>query len=75
MFRLLQLTVLGYVVGYSLLYMKTYQAVDSPIGAVMTKNKNNAITCLDTSATLDSCDPDLYRVWDPIDYTIPPQER
>ncbi|XP_040192652.1 P2X purinoceptor 1 isoform X1 [Rana temporaria] len=63
-FRLIQLGVLGYIVGWVFLYEKGYQDVDDIISSVSIKLKGLAVTDL----------PGIGReIWDVADYVFPPQ--
>ncbi|EDQ92249.1 uncharacterized protein MONBRDRAFT_31366 [Monosiga brevicollis MX1] len=75
-FRLLQITILAYVVGYGIIYQKGYQEVDSAVSTVLTKVKGIAITCDNTDiSSMNDCVPGDLRVWDTPDYIKPAQEN
>ncbi|XP_041949783.1 P2X purinoceptor 1 isoform X2 [Alosa sapidissima] len=61
--RLIQLGVLGYIVGWVFIYEKGYQIEDSAIGSVLTKMKGVGLTSVDG----------VDRVWDVADYVFPEQ--
>nr|XP_056715303.1 P2X purinoceptor 4 [Euleptes europaea] len=62
--RLVQLAILGYVVGWVFVWEKGYQETDSVVSSVTTKVKGVAVT----NTTKQG-----LRVWDVADYVIPPQ--
>jgi P2X purinoceptor 4 len=72
LFRVLQLGIIATVL-FQLIAYKGYQTVDASLSTVSTKIKGAAATCRD-NATLLACAPDRVRIWDSIDYTIPPIE-
>eukprot|EP00045_Choanoeca_perplexa_P015391 m.192992 g.192992 ORF g.192992 m.192992 type:complete len:448 (-) comp16971_c0_seq4:56-1399(-) len=75
-FRLLQLAILGYVVGYGIVYQKGYQERDSAVSSVTSKVKGVAVTCENlTISSMSECQADDIRVWDTSDYVVPPQEN
>eukprot|EP00730_Choanoeca_flexa_P002508 TRINITY_DN11075_c0_g1_i4.p2 TRINITY_DN11075_c0_g1~~TRINITY_DN11075_c0_g1_i4.p2 ORF type:complete len:445 (+),score=92.90 TRINITY_DN11075_c0_g1_i4:2855-4189(+) len=75
-FRLLQLIILGYVVGYGIIYQKGYQEHDTAVSSVTSKVKGVAITCEDLNATsINNCSKEDIRVWDTSDYVVPAQEN
>jgi hypothetical protein len=74
MFRLFQLALLGYVIGYSIIFMKGYQGIDYAVSTVSTKVKNNGLTCAQ-NLSLHNCPPEDIRVWDVASYIIPPLEN
>ncbi|KAL5496267.1 hypothetical protein EMCRGX_G012512 [Ephydatia muelleri] len=76
LYRLLQLCIAGFMIGYSIIYSKGYQDTQTVIGAVTTKLKGvqyyNATggvpflqNCVATNGPL---------VLDPADYVIPPEQ-
>ncbi|XP_059179557.1 P2X purinoceptor 4-like isoform X2 [Physella acuta] len=67
--RLLQLTIIAYVIGYAIVYKKGYQEFDDVQSAVTTKVKGIVFSNY-------SHLPDIgMRTWDVADYVIPPQEN
>lgn len=88
-YRLAQLTLLLYIVGWELIYKKGYQAFDSVSSSVTTKVKGQGYVPINAThnKTLNKSDPfyyeklfDLdfdnkwYRFLDTADYVIPPNE-
>ncbi|GFS12706.1 p2X purinoceptor [Elysia marginata] len=66
--RLIQLTILGYIIGYVIVYKKGYQETDKVQSAVTTKLKGIIFSN-------DSNIPSIgVRTWDVADYVVPPQE-
>ncbi|XP_075760493.1 P2X purinoceptor 1 isoform X1 [Pelodiscus sinensis] len=63
-FRLIQLVVLGYIIGWVFLYEKGYQSEDGIISSVSVKLKGLTVT------NISGMGP---RVWDVADYVFPPQ--
>ncbi|XP_063809765.1 P2X purinoceptor 1 isoform X2 [Pseudophryne corroboree] len=63
-FRLIQLAVLCYIVGWVFLYEKGYQDVDDIISSVSIKFKGIAVTNIENIGT---------EIWDVADYVFPPQ--
>ncbi|XP_029467919.1 P2X purinoceptor 1 isoform X2 [Rhinatrema bivittatum] len=63
-FRLIQLCVLGYIIGWVFLFEKGYQTVDDIISSVSVKLKGIALT------NISGMDPEI---WDAADYVFPPQ--
>ncbi|KAL4223867.1 Receptor for ATP that acts as a ligand-gated ion channel [Mactra antiquata] len=66
--RFLQLCIIGYVIGYAIIFKKGYQEFDNVRGAVTTKLKGVARTDNFTSG-------EDFRIWDVSDYVVPPQEN
>uniref|UniRef100_A0A4W5MU75 P2X purinoceptor n=1 Tax=Hucho hucho TaxID=62062 RepID=A0A4W5MU75_9TELE len=65
LYRVIQLSIIGYLVGYVFLSKKSYQAKEESIqSAVITKLKGVAVTNTAVSGRM---------VWEPVDYVIPPQ--
>lgn len=75
--RFVQLAILGYIIGYVLVYKKGYQEFSDVESSATTKIKGVVYT----NFSDDEFDPhivnrDLYRrVWDVADYVIPPSEN
>ncbi|XP_046356383.2 P2X purinoceptor 4-like isoform X1 [Haliotis rufescens] len=67
--RFLQLCVIGYVIGYAIVYKKGYQDFEDVQSAVTTKVKGVAFTNLTDNPGIGT------RVWDVADYIVPPQEN
>ncbi|KAJ8379533.1 hypothetical protein SKAU_G00003110 [Synaphobranchus kaupii] len=64
--RLIQASIVGYVIGYVCVIQQGYQDTDSVISSVTTKVKGNALANI----------PDLgVQAWDVVDYIIPPQAQ
>ncbi|XP_006029213.1 P2X purinoceptor 1 [Alligator sinensis] len=63
-FRLIQLVVLGYIIGWVFLYEKGYQSRDGIISSVSVKLKGLALT------NISGMGP---HIWDVADYVFPPQ--
>lgn len=66
--RLIQLCIIGYVIGYAIIYKKGYQDFDNVQSVVTTKVKG--IVMVNTTAH-----PDIQPIWDVADYIVPPQEN
>ncbi|CAG2238292.1 P2RX4 [Mytilus edulis] len=67
--RLLQLIIIGYVIGYAIVYKKGYQENDAVQSAVTTKLKG--VVYVNQSQY-----PDITTsVWDVAEYVVPPQEN
>ncbi|XP_072310114.1 P2X purinoceptor 5-like isoform X2 [Eucyclogobius newberryi] len=65
LYRLIQLTIVGYIIGWVFLSKKGYQETDESIqSSVITKLKGVSVTNTSDSGLL---------VWGPEDYVIPPQ--
>jgi hypothetical protein len=67
MFRFFQLAVIGYIVGWSIVYKKGYQSFDTVSSAVTTKVKGLGYI---ENAGSDS----IKRIFDTADYVVPPSE-
>uniref|UniRef100_A0A8C0GW31 P2X purinoceptor n=1 Tax=Chelonoidis abingdonii TaxID=106734 RepID=A0A8C0GW31_CHEAB len=65
-FRLTQLVVLGYIIGWVFLYKKGYQSQDGIISSVSVKLKGLTVT------NISGIGP---HIWDVADYVFPPQVR
>uniref|UniRef100_A0A8C2Y9Q0 P2X purinoceptor n=1 Tax=Coturnix japonica TaxID=93934 RepID=A0A8C2Y9Q0_COTJA len=63
-FRMIQLVVLAYIIGWVFLYEKGYQTQDTVISSVSVKLKGLTMT---NESTLGP------RIWDVVDYVFPPQ--
>nr|XP_054749125.1 P2X purinoceptor 4-like [Lytechinus pictus]XP_054749126.1 P2X purinoceptor 4-like [Lytechinus pictus] len=73
--RLLQLAIIGYIIGWVLVYKKGYQSTDDVMSAVTTKMKGVAYTNITDEPNLNVKDTTPYnRIWDVSDYVIPPQQ-
>ncbi|EDO41363.1 predicted protein [Nematostella vectensis] len=71
--RLIQLAIIGYIIGYVIIYKKGYQEVEKPYSSVTTKLKGTSFTNLTGNESFP-----LYGgpfVWDQADYVIPPEEN
>ncbi|XP_021438193.1 P2X purinoceptor 5 isoform X2 [Oncorhynchus mykiss] len=65
LYRVIQLSIIGYLVGYVFLSKKSYQTKEESIqSTVMTKLKGVAVTNTSEFGRM---------VWGPVDYVIPPQ--
>uniref|UniRef100_A0AAZ3R8S4 P2X purinoceptor n=1 Tax=Oncorhynchus tshawytscha TaxID=74940 RepID=A0AAZ3R8S4_ONCTS len=65
LYRVIQLSIIGYLVGYVFLSKKSYQTKEESIqSTVMTKLKGVAVTNTSEFGQM---------VWGPVDYVIPPQ--
>ncbi|XP_058854212.1 P2X purinoceptor 1-like isoform X1 [Acipenser ruthenus] len=62
-YRLIQLGVLAYIIGWVFMYEKGYQSVDSVVSTVSVKMKGIAYTNEKNNS----------RIWDVADYVFPPQ--
>ncbi|XP_025091164.1 P2X purinoceptor 4-like isoform X2 [Pomacea canaliculata] len=67
--RILQLIIIGYVVGFAIVYKKGYQEFEDVQSAVTTKLKGVVFTNFTTIPGLDG------RIWDVADYVVPPLEN
>ncbi|KAK7088034.1 P2X purinoceptor 4-like isoform X1 [Littorina saxatilis] len=67
--RLIQITILAYLIGYVIVWRKGYQQFDNVQSAVTTKVKGVVFTNFTGIPGLDG------RVWDVSDYVVPPQEN
>ncbi|XP_062502254.1 P2X purinoceptor 4-like [Corticium candelabrum] len=63
-YRLVQLSIIGYILGYVIIFKKGYQQTDSVVSSVTTKMKGTAMT-KGPNGTL----------WDVADYVVPPEEH
>ncbi|XP_033834837.2 P2X purinoceptor 1 isoform X3 [Periophthalmus magnuspinnatus] len=61
--RLIQLGVLGYIIGWVFIYEKGYQSTDTAISTTLTKMKGVGYTNVDG----------MEKIWDVADYVFPPQ--
>ena len=75
LFRLLQLAIIGYIVGYVIVYKKGYQEYDFAVSSVSTKVKGIGGTCRVPGVPLSSCADADVRIWDTVDYVIPAEEN
>ena len=69
-FRLIQLIILSYVIGYVIIYKKGYQERDTAISTVSTKLKGTAFVNFSNFSTIFNG----IQTYDSSDYVIPPQE-
>ncbi|XP_071477114.1 P2X purinoceptor 4-like [Diadema antillarum] len=73
--RILQLAIIGYIIGWVLVYKKGYQSTDDVVSAVTCKLKGVAYTNITDDPNLNVKDTSPYnRIWDVSDYVIPPQQ-
>ncbi|CAB4008602.1 P2X purinoceptor 4-like [Paramuricea clavata] len=80
--RIIQLAIIGYVIGYVIIYEKGYQSSSVGLSSVTTKLKGTALTNLSIKfpVTVDGKNEsgtifDGPRIWDSSDYVIPPEEN
>ncbi|XP_052800666.1 P2X purinoceptor 4-like isoform X2 [Mya arenaria] len=66
--RFIQLCIIGYIIGYAIIFQKGYQEFDNVQGAITTKLKGVA----ETKNVFSS---NSSRIWDVNDYVVPPQEN
>ncbi|RDD40737.1 P2X purinoceptor 4 [Trichoplax sp. H2] len=70
LYRLVQLIIVGYVIGYAIVYKKGYQIFDQVQSSVTSKVKGVAFTNFSQS------DPSIgTRIWDTADYVVPAEEN
>ncbi|CAF0928527.1 unnamed protein product [Brachionus calyciflorus] len=84
LFRLFQLVIIGYIIGWSIIYNKGYQEFDQVSSTVTTKVKglgytytddgDKEIRYLNGKLRIKTNTIDDYRVFDTADYVIPPSE-
>ncbi|XP_033748948.1 P2X purinoceptor 4-like isoform X1 [Pecten maximus] len=67
--RFLQLVIIGYIIGYAIIFKKGYQKFDTIQSAVTTKVKGVAYLNGSEVPNLESS------LWDVADYVVPPQEN
>lgn len=80
-FRIIQLSILAYIIGWSIVYKKGYQEIDKVSSSVSTKVKGlgyvnygkNMTNSLKNNLVLNE-DGDQIRIFDTADYIIPPAE-
>jgi P2X purinoceptor 4 len=73
--RIVQLGIIGYIVGYGIIYQKGYQKTGSVVGTVTTKMKGAYLfRNLSDFVGCEDYFPEDFVVYDPADYVIPPQE-
>eukprot|EP00794_Sanderia_malayensis_P014286 gene14287-15773_t len=70
--RLIQLLILGYVIGYAIIWKKGYQEHDTALSAVTTKVKGTAAV---NFTGFKSSLYDGMEIFDPADYVVPAQEN
>lgn len=68
-YRLVQLLIVSYVVGYAIIYRRGYQLLSDARGTTTTKLKGSVFTNFSEPAYLRS------RIWDVADLVVPPQEQ
>ncbi|XP_028400560.1 P2X purinoceptor 4-like isoform X1 [Dendronephthya gigantea] len=80
--RIIQLAIIGYVIGYVIIYEKGYQSFDVGLSSVTTKLKGTALTNLSINFPVNISNGiessklfDGPRIWDSSDYVIPPEEN
>lgn len=72
--RLCQLTIIGYIIGYAIVYQKGYQDFEDVVSGTTTKVKGVAQTNY-TALNMTGPGGISFRIWDVADYVIPPQEH
>lgn len=75
--RLIQLTILAYIIGYAIVYKKGYQEFCPVESSVTTKVKGVVYTNFsDDAFSPEITHPEWYRrIWDVADYVVPPSEN
>lgn len=66
--RFIQFCIIGYVIGFAIIFKKGYQDFDNVQSVVTTKVKG--IVMVNTTVH-----PDIQPIWDVADYIVPPQEN
>ncbi|XP_071790376.1 P2X purinoceptor 4-like [Asterias amurensis] len=75
--RLMQLAIIGYIIGYAIVYKKGYQSTDIVVSSVTSKMKGVSYTNISglPDLNIDENETAPYnRIWDVSDYVIPPQQ-
>lgn len=73
--RLVQLTIICYIIIYVIIYNKGYQDTETPYSAVTTKVKGVSLTNLTHSSNHSFPLYGGIHVWDSSDYIVPPEEN
>lgn len=75
--RLIQITIIGYIIGYAIIYQKGYQEFSDVESSVTTKVKGVVFTNFsDDYFNPAILHPEWYRrIWDVADYVVPPSEN
>ncbi|XP_023231978.1 P2X purinoceptor 4-like [Centruroides sculpturatus] len=74
--RFIQLVILGYVIGYAIVYNKGYQSFGGLESSVTTKLKGVAFVNNSNDDFIPHVDPSLYkRIWDIPDIIVPPSDN
>lgn len=74
--RFIQACILAYIIGYVLVYEKGYQSFDNVESAITSKVKGITVTNYSDDEFQVNTNKELYnRVWDAIEYVIPPSEN
>lgn len=74
--RLIQCVILGYVIGYAIIYSKGYQKFGGIESSVTTKLKGVVYVNKSDDAFNPSIEPSLYkRIWDIPDIIVPPSDN
>ncbi|XP_067132307.1 P2X purinoceptor 4-like isoform X2 [Centruroides vittatus] len=74
--RFIQLVILGYVIGYAIVYNKGYQSFGGLESSVTTKLKGVAFVNNSDDEFIPYVDPSLYkRIWDIPDIIVPPSDN
>eukprot|EP00731_Ephydatia_muelleri_P007737 Em0004g75a len=75
LYRLFQLGIMGFMIGYSIIYSKGYQDKDNVFGGVTMKLKGVEFYNSSQEPFLQNCQGSTgAQVYDPADYVVPPQE-
>lgn len=72
--RICQLIIIGYIVGYVIVFQKGYQEFDAVVSGTTTKVKGIGSTNY-TALNITGPGGLDFRIWDVADYVIPPQEN
>lgn len=80
LFRLFQLGIIGYIIGWSIVYQRGYQTTDSVSGTVTTKVKGLGYTYQANLSAGDDLNKIINtnlspRIFDTADYVVPPLEH
>ncbi|CAH1792954.1 unnamed protein product, partial [Owenia fusiformis] len=73
--RLIQLAIIGYIIGWAIVWKKGYQETDSVESGVTTKLKGVAYTNSSLYNITNNSSGIFDRIWDVADYVNPPQEN
>ncbi|XP_064619728.1 P2X purinoceptor 4-like isoform X2 [Lineus longissimus] len=67
--RIIQLAIIGYIIGWAIIYKKGYQEFDPVISSATAKLKGVVYTNVTDRPAIGA------RIWDMADYVVPPQEN